>query len=206
MSKVTQKGGQNWAEKPRLLQLWLSFPAQCPHPLCRADVSWCLGAQSLGGWTGAPGWACSPLPMLERRRWSSGNPSVGKSLEQSIRLLQEGRQGSPELPTPTLVHPGSSEAGRAWRSFLDPKPFRKPFPSFPSESPGFSLFGNAVHGETEALQGPGHGDYFVFFFLFSRCLAGRCHIKERMKKTPHCLSPSFRSRTHVSEAPSTQAV
>ena len=95
--------------------------------------------------------------------------------------LAPGRPASsPELPTPTSVHPGSSEAGRAWRSFSDPKPFRKPFPSFPSESPGFSPFGNAVHGEMGAQQGPGHGDYSVFFFLFSRCLAGRCHIKERI--------------------------
>ena len=131
MSKVTQKSGQNWAEKPQLLQLRLPFPAQCPHPLCRADVSWCLGAQSLGGWTGALGWACSPLPTLEKRRWSSGSPSVGKSLEQSIRSLQEGRQAPRSSPPLLLCILGAPRLGEPGGPFRTPSPSGNHFQAFP---------------------------------------------------------------------------
>lgn len=98
---------------------------------CRADMLWCLGAQSLGGWTGALGRACSPFPMLETRRWSSSSPSVRKSLEQSFRSLQRGRQGSPALPTPTPAHPGAPRLGEPGGPFQTPNPSGNHFQAFP---------------------------------------------------------------------------
>lgn len=97
-----------------------AFPRPAPSftPDGRVDLPWCLRARRLGGWTGALG--SSPLPRLERQRWRSGSPSVGKSLEQSIRSLQKGQQGSPPLLLRILGAPRLGEPGG---------PFQTPNPS-----------------------------------------------------------------------------
>lgn len=118
------------------------------------------------------------LPHAGDAKVEQQQPFCGQEPGAELPLAPERPAGLPGTPHPYSCASWSSKAGRAWRSFSDPKPFRKPFPSFPSEPLGSSPFGNAVHGETGAQQGPGHGDFSVSLTLFSRCLAGRYHIKE----------------------------
>lgn len=68
-----------------------------------------------------------------------------------------GRPAAPlRAPHTDPLHLGSLRLGESVGPSQTPKPFRRPFPSFPSESGPVSPVGKSVDGEMETQQDSGH--------------------------------------------------
>lgn len=193
MSKVTQKGRQNW-DMSWLLQLCLHFPRVplfTPHDC--ADISnVCLGAQS------------RVLP-LERQGWRSCDTSTCQRSKQSVSVCRGGPLLLPERPTPTPRHLGALRLGDSVGPSQTPKPFRWPFPSFLSESGPVIPVGISADGEMETQEDPRHRvTLSVFSTPSCRCSTNHCQM-QGMNKTPHRLSPAsgVRQIFHKFQHPST---